>query len=104
MSCGSRTATKASTSSSASRRFQKLSDRSSSFGFAGGTLLGHLGADPLQRAPEDARDVHLGMADPLRDERLRQAVDEAQPQDQALALIKMGESPLQRQFVLDQLV
>src|SRR6185369_2901365 len=103
MSCGSRRATKAITSSSASPRFRRASradPRGSALVLAGGrALLGHLGADALQGATEDAGDVHLRVADPLGDLRLRQVLDEAQLQDEALALVEVGEGSLQRQFV-----
>src|SRR3954447_3621913 len=108
MSCGSRRATKASTSSSRSppwRRTRQRVELLLAVGLAGGrALLGDLVADPLQGAPEDAGDVHLRVADPLGDLRLRQVLDEAQLQNEALALVEVGESSLQRQFVLDQFV
>ena len=47
--------------------------------------------------------MHLRVADPLGDLRLGHVLDEAQLQDQALALVEVGEGPLQRQLVLDQL-
>src|SRR5918995_6263451 len=99
-------ATKANTSSSTSTRSRRTNAYPAQLlGLAGSAaLLGYLGADPLQGAAEDPRDVHLRMADPLGDLRLRQVLDEAELQDQPLALVEVGERPLQRQFVLDQLV
>ena len=48
--------------------------------------------------------MHLGVADPLGYLRLRQVLDEAQLQDQPLAVVEVGEGTLKGQFVLDQLV
>ena len=90
-SCGSRSATRASTWSCASGDLAVE---------AGAVLFGHrLLADSLQRAPQDPGDVHLGMADPLGDLRLGHVLDEAQPQDQALALVEVGQGSLEGHLV-----
>ena len=60
-------------------------------------------ADPLQGAAQDARDVHLRVADLLGDLRLGHVLDEAQPQDQPLALVEVGEGAFERELALDQL-
>src|ERR687888_668531 len=52
-------------------------------------VLGHdLFADLLERAADQPRHVHLRDADLLRDLRLRQALEEAQVEDLALALVE----------------
>src|SRR5829696_8932009 len=53
-------------------------------------LLPDLLANPLQGPAQDAGDVHLGMADLLGDLGLSHVVDEAQAQDQPLALVEVG--------------
>ena len=53
-------------------------------------LLLDLLPDPGQRPAQDPRDVHLRVADPLGDLRLGHVVDEAQAQDQPLALVEVG--------------
>ena len=56
-------------------------------------LLLDLLADFGQGAAQDARDVHLGVADLIGDLRLGHVVDEAQAQDQALALVEVRAGP-----------
>ena len=53
-------------------------------------LLPDLLADPLQGAAQDSRDVHLRVTDLVGDLRLGHVVDEAQAQDQPLALVEVG--------------
>src|SRR4051794_32887058 len=43
------------------------------------------GAHPVERIPDQPGDVHLRDSDPLGDLRLREALEEAQMQDRALA-------------------
>src|SRR3712207_1229226 len=47
-------------------------------------VLGH-GAQPFQRPPDEAGDVHLRDPDALGDLRLREVLDEAEVQDDAVA-------------------
>src|SRR5919198_4497882 len=68
-------------------------------------VLGHdLFADLLERAADQARHVHLRNADLLRDLRLRQALEEAQVQDPALALVEDAETGRQHRAVLRDFV
>ena len=59
-------------------------------------------AQPGDRLPDQARDVHLGDADPLADLRLRQVLLEAQPQHLALAVGQHAHQPLDGGGVLGQ--
>src|SRR5947209_5541927 len=71
-----------------------------------GRLLG-LGdrlADLLQRAPDEAGDVHLRDADLLRDLRLREAVEEAELKDHPLARIQSAEAGREHRAILGHLV
>src|SRR5215217_1811193 len=63
-----------------------------------------LGPDLLERAPDQARDVHLRDPDLLRDLRLRQALEEAQVEDPPLALVERAEPRREHGAVLRDLV
>src|SRR5206468_1896140 len=67
-------------------------------------LGGDLVADLLERAPDQPRDVHLRDPDLLSDLRLRQALEEAQVQDPALALVECAEPRREHGTVLRNLV
>src|SRR5688572_13579674 len=67
-------------------------------------LLDDLGADLVEGAPDQARDVHLRDPDLLRDLRLREPVEEAQVQDAALALVQRAHAGLEHGPVLRDLV
>ena len=47
--------------------------------------------------------MHLRVADPLGDLRLGHVLDEAQPQDQPLALVEVGQGRVEGEPALDQL-
>src|SRR5207248_334957 len=61
-------------------------------------------ADLLERAADETGDVHLRDADLLRDLRLREALEEAQLQDHALALVERLEPRREHGAVLRHLV
>ena len=67
-------------------------------------FLDDLGADLLERAPDQPRDVHLRDPDLLRDLRLREPVEEAQVQDATLAFVERTEARLEHGAVLRDLV
>src|SRR5215210_1364000 len=67
-------------------------------------LGGNLLADLFQRSPDQPRDVHLRDPDLLRDLRLRQALEEAQVQDPALALVQDAKAGSEHGAVLGYLV
>src|SRR5215211_1183692 len=75
---------------------------------AAGRLLdlvgGDLGANLLERPPDQARDVHLRDPDLLGDLRLSQALEEAQVQDHPLAVVEHLEARLEHDAVLGDLV
>src|SRR5919197_2203222 len=61
-------------------------------------------ADLLERAPDQPRHVHLRDPDPLRDLRLRQALEEAEVEDRPLALVERLETRLEHGPLLRDLV
>src|ERR1700742_1163160 len=63
-----------------------------------------LGTQPLQGRAQESRDVHLRTADPGSDLRLREILDEAQPQHLTLTRIEARQHGLQGQAILDQFV
>ena len=63
-------------------------------------LVPHL----LDRAPDEARDVHLGDADLLCDLGLGQALEEPQVEDAPLALVEGGEAGCEHRTILADLV
>src|SRR3954452_1230427 len=65
---------------------------------------GDLVADLLERAPDQARDVHLRDPDLLRDLRLREPLEEAQVQDRPLAVVEHSEPGREHRTVLGDLV
>src|SRR5436190_6480024 len=68
-------------------------------------LLGlDLLADPLERPPDQPRYVHLRDPDLLRDLRLRQSLEEAQVEDQPLALVQRPEPGREHRAILGHLV
>src|SRR5215467_13208533 len=64
-------------------------------------VSGH--AQPLERPPNQAGDVHLGDANALRDFALREVLPEAQMEDEALPLRQFVERRPDRHAVLDEL-
>src|SRR5512146_1353983 len=71
---------------------------------SGGLVGRDLLADLLERAADQARDVHLRDPDLLGDLGLRQALEEAQVQDLPLALVEHPEAGREHRAVLRDLV
>src|SRR4051812_5067485 len=68
-------------------------------------LLGRdLVADLLERTADQARDVHLRDPDLLRDLRLREALEETEVEDRALALVEDSEPGREHRAILRDLV
>jgi hypothetical protein len=65
--------------------------RQTDLGGPGGGL-GRL-AEPFQAVAQQPRDLHLRAADPHGDLRLRQFLDEAQPQQLPLAIVEVRQNP-----------